>query len=70
MMPSNIYEFMDGLISLWTPLCQPCIQRLSEGGEKDIGKYNAALATVFNRLTKEEQKCCKDNAAEWNMQQK
>ena len=41
-------------------------KRLSDGGEKDIGKYRAALATVFEELSEAEMKQCKDFAVEWN----
>ena len=43
-------------------------KKLSDGGEKDIGKYHAALATVFNTLTAEEWRRCEDDAIEWNTQ--
>ena len=43
-------------------------KKLSNGGEKNIGKYHAALATVFNTLTAEEQRQCEDDAVEWNIQ--
>ena len=43
-------------------------KKLSDSGEKDIGKYHAALATVFNTLTAEERQRCKDDAVEWNTQ--
>ena len=39
---------------------------LSDDGEKDIGKYRAALAKVFNELTAAEVKQCEDLAVEWN----
>ena len=39
---------------------------LSNGAEKDIGKYHAALAAVFNELTDAELKRCEDDAIEWN----
>ena len=42
---------------------------LSNGAEKDIGKYHAALAAVFNELTDAELKRCKDDAIEWNTKQ-
>jgi len=41
-------------------------KRLSDGGEKDIGKYRAALATIFEELSEAEMKQCKDFAVEWN----
>jgi hypothetical protein len=41
---------------------------LSDGGEKDIGKYRAALANVFEQLSAEELKQCEDRAVEWNKQ--
>jgi len=40
--------------------------KLSGGGEKDIGKYRAALLNVFKNLSKAELKECEDRAAEWN----
>ena len=43
-------------------------KKLSDGGEKDIGKYHAALATVFNTLTAEERWWCEDDAIECNTQ--
>ncbi len=43
-------------------------KRLSDGGEKDIGKYRAALSNVFDELNEEEKKQCKDVANEWNTQ--
>ncbi|KIM72740.1 hypothetical protein PILCRDRAFT_15871 [Piloderma croceum F 1598] len=39
---------------------------LSNGGEKDIGKYCAALSNVFEALNEEEVKRCEDLAVEWN----
>jgi hypothetical protein len=39
---------------------------LSDGGEKDIGKYRAALSKVFDDLSEEEVKQCEDSAIEWN----
>ena len=41
-------------------------KRLSDDGEKDIGKYRAALANVFDELTEAEVKQCEDLAIEWN----
>jgi len=41
-------------------------RKLSDDGEKDIGKYRAALASVFNELTEAEVKKCEDLAVEWN----
>ena len=41
-------------------------KKLSEGGEKDIGKYRAALANVFEQLTEAELKQFEDVAVEWN----
>ena len=38
----------------------------SENGEKDIGKYCAALANVFEALSKGELKECEDLAVKWN----
>ncbi len=43
-------------------------KRLSNGGEKDIGKYRAALSNVFDELNEEEKKQCEDVANEWNTQ--
>ena len=40
--------------------------RLSGGVEKDIGKYWAALSTIFEGLTEVEEKQCEDMAEEWN----
>ena len=34
---------------------------LSDGTEKDIGKYHAALANVWNELTEEDHKQCKND---------
>ena len=39
---------------------------LSNGGEKDIRKYSAALSNVFEALNEEEVKRCEDLAVEWN----
>ena len=39
---------------------------LSEAGEKDIGKYRAALSNVFKALSEHEVKQCEDLAVEWN----
>ena len=39
---------------------------LSNGMEKDIGKYHAALANIWNELTEEDHKQCEDDAVEWN----
>ena len=41
-------------------------KKLSEGVEKNIGKYHAALSMVFNELTEAEQQRCERDAAEWN----
>jgi hypothetical protein len=41
-------------------------KRLSENGEKDIGKYRAALSNVFGDLTDEQRKQCEELAVEWN----
>jgi hypothetical protein len=41
-------------------------KKLSDDGEKDIGKYRAALATVFEELTEAEVKDCEERATEWN----
>ena len=43
-------------------------KRLSEGSKKDIGKYHAASATVFNALTMTKRKKCEEDAIEWNSQ--
>src|ERR1700691_6039251 len=37
-------------------------KRLSNGGEKDIGKYRAALSNVFEELSEAELKQCEDAA--------
>jgi hypothetical protein len=39
---------------------------LSDGPDKDIGKYRAALSNVFDNLSEEEVKQCEDLAIEWN----
>ena len=39
---------------------------LSNGMEKNIGKYHAALANIWNELTEEDHKQCEDDAVEWN----
>ena len=39
---------------------------LSEAGEKDIGKYCAALFNVFKALSEHELKQCENLAVEWN----
>jgi hypothetical protein len=39
---------------------------LSDGAEKDIGKYHAALANVFDNLSEEEVKQCNEVTIEWN----
>ena len=39
---------------------------LSDGMEKDIAKYHAALVNVWNDLTEEEHKQCENDAVEWN----
>jgi hypothetical protein len=41
-------------------------KRLSDGGDKDIGKYRAALSNVFEELSEEELKKCEDSAVQWN----
>ena len=41
-------------------------KQLSDGGEKDIGKYRAALSNVFEELSEAELKQCEDAAVEWN----
>ncbi|KAI0244961.1 hypothetical protein BJV78DRAFT_1289978 [Lactifluus subvellereus] len=40
--------------------------RLSDDGEKDIRNYHPALTNVFDTLTAEQRKQCKDLAVEWN----
>ena len=39
---------------------------LSDGTEKDTGKHHAALVYVWNELTEEDRKQCKNDAVEWN----
>jgi hypothetical protein len=39
---------------------------LSGGGEKDIGKYHAALTNIFSKLDEEDLKKCEDLAIKWN----
>jgi hypothetical protein len=39
---------------------------LSDDGEKDIGKYRAALENVFEQLSDDEVKQCEVVAVEWN----
>jgi hypothetical protein len=41
-------------------------KRLSNDGEKDIGKYRTALSTVFEGLNDEEVKDCEETAVKWN----
>jgi hypothetical protein len=41
---------------------------LSGGGEKDIGKYHAALTKIFSALNEDDLKKCKALAIEWNTQ--
>jgi hypothetical protein len=41
---------------------------LSRGGEKDIGKYHAALTKIFSQLDEDDLKKCKELAIEWNTQ--
>jgi hypothetical protein len=41
--------------------------RLSDG-EKEIGKYHAALSNVFDELNVEELKQCEETAVVWNTQ--
>ena len=41
-------------------------KRLSDGGEKDIGKYRPALSNIFEELSEAELKQCEDLAVEWN----
>jgi hypothetical protein len=35
--------------------------KLSDGGEKDIGKYRPALANIFEQLSEAELKQCEDS---------
>ena len=39
---------------------------LSDAGEKDIGKYRAALSNIFEQLSEAELKQCEDAVVEWN----
>ena len=41
-------------------------KKLSDDGEKDIGKYRAALSNIFEALNKEELKQCEESAVKWN----
>jgi hypothetical protein len=41
-------------------------KKLSDDGEKDIGKYHAALVKVFAQLSEDEQRECESRATEWN----
>jgi predicted GIY-YIG superfamily endonuclease len=41
-------------------------KKLSNDGEKDIGKYHAALTKVFMQLSEDKQQESKSCAAEWN----
>jgi len=41
-------------------------KRLSDGGEKDIGKYRPALLNIFEELSEAELKQCEELAVEWN----
>jgi hypothetical protein len=41
-------------------------KRLSDGGEKDIRKYRAALSNIFEELSDAEVKQCEDHAIDWN----
>jgi len=43
-------------------------KRLSDDGEKDIGKYRAALSNIFEKLSAEEVKQCEETAVKWNTQ--
>ena len=43
-------------------------KRLSDDGEKDIGKYRAALSNIFEELSDEELKECEESAVKWNTQ--
>jgi hypothetical protein len=40
--------------------------KLSDKGEKDIGRYHPTLTTVFDELDEDELKTCTDMAVEWN----
>jgi hypothetical protein len=41
-------------------------KKLSDDGEKDIGKYRAALSKIFDALNEEELKQCEESAVKWN----
>ena len=41
-------------------------KRLSDAGEKDIGKYHATLSNIFEQLSEAELKQCEDAVVEWN----
>ena len=41
-------------------------KQLSDGAEKDIRKYCAALSTIFEQLSEAELKQCDDTTVEWN----
>jgi hypothetical protein len=41
-------------------------KKLSDQGEKDIGKYQPALTSIFDALSEAELKTCQDLAVEWN----
>ena len=43
-------------------------KRFSDAGEKDIGKYRAALSNIFEKLSAEEVKQCEETAVKWNTQ--
>jgi hypothetical protein len=44
-------------------------KRLSDNGDKDIGKYRAALTSVFEELDEDDVKECEKLAIEWNTKQ-
>jgi len=41
-------------------------KRLSDGGDKDIGKYRAGLSSVFDELSEDELQQCEEAAERWN----
>ena len=43
-------------------------KRLSDDGEKDIGKYHATLSNIFEELSDEELKECEESTVKWNTQ--
>ena len=44
-------------------------KRLSDNGDKDIGKYRAALTNVFEELDEDDVKECEKIVMEWNTKQ-